>query len=116
MEQASLNFNAPPLAQACAVGQHAAQLATDRAERETPNFRARAEAAILAKLATGPASGEDLTDHVAACGIEFKDGRALGSIYASMRRRGLIVVVGTCPRRRGHGCAGGNRYALGAAA
>lgn len=115
MNQASLDFTAPPLAQARAVGQAAQQLATDRAEREAPGFRERAEAAILARLATGPASGEDCTDYVAACGIQFADGRALGSIYASLRRRGLIVVVGHCARRRGNGGQGGSIYSLGAA-
>lgn len=102
----------PTLAQARASGQRGQKLATDRAERDAPNFRARAEAAILARLAAGPASGEDLTDHCAATGLQFADGRALGSIYASLRRRGLIVVVGTCARRRGHGTQGGSVYVL----
>lgn len=109
--QATLDFDAPPLAQARAVGAIAGQLATDRAARETPSFRERAEATILAKLATGPASGEDCTDYVAACGINFADGRALGSIYASLIRRGLIKVVGECKRKRGHGSRGGSVYA-----
>lgn len=100
-------LQATTLAAARAAGQLGQHLATDRAERETPNFSARAEAAILAKLATGPASGEDLTDHVRASGVEFKDGRALGCVIGSMSRRNLIRVVGTCPRRRGHGTAGG---------
>jgi len=114
MQQFPLNFTAPPLAQARAVGKVAQELATGRAEREAPGFRDRAETAILARLATGPASGEDCTDYVRSCGINFADGRALGSIYASLRRRGLIHVVGTCPRRRGNGTQGGSIYALGA--
>jgi hypothetical protein len=107
MMQTALDFSAPPLAQARAVGQAAQQLATDRAEREAPGFRERAEAAILARLATGPASGEDCTDYVAASGIQFADGRALGSVYASMARRSLIRCVGFCLRKRGNGTAGG---------
>lgn len=112
MTQATLDVRPPDLATARATGECAAHLATERAERCTPNFSARAEAAILAKLATGRASGEDLTDHAAACGIEFKDGRALGSVFASLLRRDLIVVVGECKRRRGHGSRGGSIYAL----
>jgi hypothetical protein len=110
MDQACLDFSAPSLAQARAVGAIAGQLATDKAERETPGFSERAQAAILARLATGPASGEDLTDHVRACGIEFKDGRALGSIFSGLLRRCLIKVIGECKRRRGHGCRGGSIY------
>ena len=97
----------PDLATARSLGEAASQLATARAERDCPSFSERAEAAILAKLATGPASGEDLTDHVRACGVEFKDGRALGSIFSSLHRRGLIRVKGYCLRRFGHSAAGG---------
>lgn len=110
--QAALDFDAPPLAQARAVGERAAQMATERAERETSDFSARAEAAILKRLADGPASGEDLTDFVRASGVQFADGRALGGIYSSMRKRGLIHVVGTCHRKKGHGTAGGLVWGL----
>lgn len=107
MDQLAIDFSAPPLAQARQAGEIASALATNKAERESPGFRERAENAILAKLAAGPASGEDITDYVRACGVDFADGRALGSIYSSLRRRGLIEVVGHCARRRGHGTAGG---------
>lgn len=107
-ELISIDCRPPDLATARAVGQVAQQLATDSAERGSPGFRARAEAAILAKLATGPATSEDITDHVQACGVPMKDGRALGSIYRSMRDRGLIRIAGVCFRRRGHGTAGGH--------
>lgn len=107
MEQSTIDCRPTDLATARAVGEVAGQLATQRAERDCPGFRERAEAAILAKLTTGPASGEDCTDYVAACGIHFDDGRALGSVYASMARRGLIRCVGFCLRKRGNGTAGG---------
>jgi hypothetical protein len=94
------------LALARELGQHLAGLATDKAERQTPNFRERAEAAILFKLSLGPASGEDCTEFVRSCGIEFADGRALGSVYSGLRRRGLIQVAGHCSRRHGHGTVG----------
>lgn len=89
------------------LGDRGARQALDKAERECTHFSARAEAAILAKLEQGPASGEDLTDWVRECGVPFKDGRALGSIYARLRKRGVIRVAGSCNRRKGHGTAGG---------
>lgn len=105
--QAVLDVRPLDLATARAVGQVAQQLATDSAERAARGFGDRARAAILAKLAEGPASGEDLTDHVRACGIPFRDGRALGGVIGKLSRDGLIHVVGTCSRRHGHGTAGG---------
>ena len=116
MTAAALARNTDPLTAAREAGQAAQALATDRAEREAPDFRARAEAAILAKLAAGPASGEACTDYVRACGIPLKDGRELGSVYRSLRLRGLVEIVGTCDRAKGHGTGGGKVYALGGAA
>ena len=106
-EQTTMDVRPPDLAIARAVGEGAAQLATQRAERDAPGFVARAEFAVLAKLATGPASAEDITEHVRQF-VEFKDGRAMGSVYASMKRRGLIRIVGACARRFGHGTGGGH--------
>lgn len=108
MSQSTIDVRPADLATARAVGEVAANLATDKAERESPGFVARAENAVLAKLATGPASAEDITDFVRLQGVEFKDGRAMGSVFASMHRRGLIRIVGECKRRRGHGTSGGH--------
>lgn len=110
--QLALDLAPPTLAQARAVGEIGAQLAEQRAARETPCFRERAEALILARLAIGNASGEECTDHCAASGLKFADGRALGATYASLVRRGLIVRVGECKRVKGHGTAGGSVYQL----
>jgi hypothetical protein len=107
MSQSTFDVRPPDLATARAVGEVAAQLATAKAERESPGFVARAEHYVLAKLATGPASGEDITDYVAQF-LEFKDGRSMGTVYASMNRRGLIRIVGDCDRRKGHGTGGGH--------
>lgn len=106
-DQTTMYVRPPDLATARAVGAVASQLATERADRDAPGFVARAEYAVLAKLATGPASAEDITDYVRQV-VEFKDGRAMGSVYASMNRRGLIRIVGECNRRRGHGTSGGH--------
>ncbi|RZL40153.1 MAG: hypothetical protein EOP35_01725 [Rubrivivax sp.] len=112
MEQTCMDLRPPDLPTARAVGQVSQQLATDRAERDCPAFRERVRAAVLEKLAAGPASGEDLTDHVAASGIPFADGRSLGGIYGSMKRDGLIRIVPgvDVPRKRGHGTGGGRMW------
>lgn len=106
-DQAVLDVRPVDIKTARAVGEAAAQLATDKAERDTPNFSARAEAAILAKLATGPASGEDITAYVQSC-VPMKDGRALGSIYRRLKNQGQIRIVGGCLRKHGNGTAGGH--------
>lgn len=111
-QQLALNFAAPPLAVARSMGEVGMQQAEQAAARVEPSFRERAEALILQKLARGPASAEDCTDYVRAAGLQMADGRALGATYASLRSRGLIHKVADCPRRRGHGTAGGSVYAL----
>jgi hypothetical protein len=99
------------------LGDRMSRLATDKAERECSDFSARAEAAILAKLEQGRASGEDLTDYVRECGIPLaRNGKELGSIYARLLKEEKIVRVGHCFRRRGNGTAGGSLYALAEAA
>lgn len=110
MKQSTIDVRPPDLATARAVGETAADLATDKAEREAPGFVARAEAAVLAMLAPKGkrASSEDITDYVRLQGVEFKDGRAMGSVFASMNRRKLIRIVGECKRRHGHGTSGGH--------
>lgn len=107
MEQSTIDCRPTDLATARAVGEVAGQLATARAERDSPGFVARAEHYVLAKLATGPARGEDITLYVQQF-LAFKDGRSMGTVYASMRRRGLIRIVGECARRFGNGTGGGH--------
>lgn len=109
--QQRLEFSPPPVDQARAIGQAAAKLAEQRAERATPGFSERAQALILEKLARGPASGEDITEFVRKV-LPMKDGRALGHAYSTLASHGLIRAVGSCKRRRGHGTAGGIVWSL----
>lgn len=98
------------------LGDKGAALALNKAERDSPGFSDRAKAAILARLAQGKASGEQLTAYVKDCGIPLdKNGKELGAIYASLRRKGLIVAAGDCCRAHGHGTKGGTVYRLGGA-
>jgi hypothetical protein len=109
--QTALDFGLPPLAQARAMGDTGMQRAAEAAERRIPSFSERAQALILEKLRRGPASGEDITDYVRQV-LPMKDGRALGKAFASLSQRGLIQQVGECPRRKGHGGAGGRIWSL----
>lgn len=60
----------------------------------------------------GPTSGEVLVDECKAAGIKPPaDDRAFGAVFMSLVRRGEIVKVGSCPRRKGHLTAGGSVYA-----
>ena len=111
MSQLSI-FDLPPLEIARAMGEAGMQRAAEAAERIEPSFTERAAALILEKLKHGPASGEDCTDYVSAAGLKFADGRALGKAYARLAARGLIQQVGSCPRRKGHGGAGGRIWKL----
>lgn len=79
-----------------------------------PEFRARAEAFVLAHLEThGPTSGEELTRQCRDAGLVPHDDRAFGPVYMALSRRGQIVKVGYAPRERGHGTAGGHIWARG---
>lgn len=118
MTQLALIFDAAPppaytVAQARAAGAVAGERAADKAERADDGFRERAQAFVLGYLAQhGPSSGEDITDAAVMAGIKPAELRAFGPVYAALARRGLIVCVGYCARRRGHGTAGGRRWSL----
>lgn len=109
--QLAIDFNS--LAEASATGAAAAQACTAKAERQDPEFSAKAEKAILAHLAVvGRASGEVLTDVAIAHGARPHDARAFGGVFQSMSRRGLIRTVGFCLRTKGNGTAGGRIWEL----
>jgi hypothetical protein len=79
----------------------------------SPGFAELAREFILAYLAgSPPTSAEDLSDACLAAGIRPHDLRAFGPVVQSLARAGKIVKAGACPRRRGHGTAGGNLWAL----
>lgn len=115
MNQLAIQFDAPPLPVAVALGQAGTQLAADRAEREQPGFQQRAQAFVLQYLAArGAASSEDITDACKAAGILPSEDRAFGSVYQSLNRRGQIAFAGFCARKKGHGTAGGRLWRLAA--
>ncbi len=118
MSQLALLFDVPPpavytLADACRAGQMAGQLAAQKAERLAEGFTERASAFVLGYLREhGATAGEVITDAAVLAGITAHDTRAFGPVYASLARKGLIVTVGYCMRRRGHGTSGGRVWGL----
>jgi len=111
--QLSIDLDAPPLPVARAIGHEAAERAAERAERADPSFRERAMFFVVAYLERhGQASGESITDAAKAADICPPDDRAFGAVYAGLVRQGLIVCAGFCPRRKGHGTAGGRVWRL----
>ena len=113
MQQQALDFTAPPVAQARAVGQAAAELAENRAERADPTFSERAAKHILFSLGhLQEASGEALTDLCKRDGITPPDDRAFGGVYARLVKKGQIRCVGFVARAKGHGTAGGRVWRL----
>ncbi len=112
-QQLAIDFSAPPLPVARAIGDQGMQRAADRAEPDEPGFSKRAQAFVLRYLAEqGSASGEDITDACKAAGIQPAEDRAFGSVYSTLSRRKLIVCVGFCARAKGHGTAGGRVWGL----
>lgn len=103
---------APALPAALAARDAAIESVAANADEACPGFAQRARAAVLARLACGPATAEDLTDHCLAHGLVPHDLRAFGPVLLALSRERLIVKVGSRPRRRGHLTAGGNVWSL----
>lgn len=99
-------------------GEQQMQLSLDAATSTDPGFGKRAYAFIVAYVreqaaVLGSVPGEQVTLAARSAGIAPHDDRAFGAVYAKAIRNGDIRVVGTCPRVRGHGTAGGRLYAPG---
>jgi hypothetical protein len=103
------------LVTALSAGQHGMAISLESAEKRDPEFKAKAQTAILSHLkAVGQASGEDLTDVARAHGAVPPDSRAFGGIFQALARKGLIRCLRSdLPRRNGHGTSGGRLWALG---
>lgn len=102
------------------VGKTQMNLSFDAATGSDPTFGERAYAFIvgyvrLQSAMYGSVPGEQVTLAARAAGIVPKDDRAFGAVFAKAIRQGDIKIVGTCPRVRGHGTAGGRLYAAGSA-
>lgn len=83
------------------------------AERHSPRFAERAEACMIDHLrCNGPQTGEALSDACKALGIIPHDDRAFGPVLMRLAKAKLIHKIGIAPRRKGHGCSGGNIWEL----
>jgi hypothetical protein len=104
---------APSTERAVAMRDAALVSVEQRAEREEPGFAERAKKFVVEYLREhGSAPGEQITDACIAAGIQPGELRAFGPVYMSLSRSGVIVKVGLCQRKRGHGTSGGNIWAL----
>ena len=89
------------------AGNQAMEACFDKASKLDPEFKEKAEKAILSHLAiVRQASGETLTEIAKAHGAVPHSDRAFGAIYKGLARRGLIINSGFVPRAKGHGAPG----------
>ena len=85
----------------------------ERAEQHRRQFLEDARAFVVRYLAEhGPTSGELLTNACKAAGIQAHDDRAMGSVFLTLARRGVIEKCGSVARTKGHNYAGGNVWGL----
>lgn len=79
-----------------------------------PRFSEQAYAFVVAYIKVhGPISGELVTNAAKHAGICPDDDRAFGPIYARALRAGLVQVIGTTIRIKGHGTGGARVYVAG---
>lgn len=91
-----------------AQGTAAANACVEKAEVVARFDVAGARAHALELLRSrGPTSGEDLVDALKQAGFRGHDDRCFGPVFAGLARLRKIRCIGYCPRRRGHGTAGG---------
>lgn len=117
MQQLSIDF-APRVRFARKLGGEAMEAALEKARQADPTFAPRAVAFIerfMRDLGPGQTiHGEDLTNAIKGAGIvPANDDRAFGGVFVRARHAKLIVQVGSAPRLKGHGTAGGRIYAAG---
>lgn len=103
--------------QARRTGDIAADACTSKADAVCPGFSGRAYAFIAEftefRAPDATFTGEELTDRMKEAGIVPHDDRAFGSIFSKAIRDGLLHVVGSATRTKGHGTAGARVYAAG---
>lgn len=101
------------------AGEVQMNLSFNAANAVDPTFGERAYTFIVDYIRAqtalyGSVPGEQATLAAQAAGIGAgRDARAFGAIFAKAIRQGDIKVVGSCPRVRGHGTAGGRLYSAG---
>lgn len=104
--------NAPAFDFALRERDRAMEVVEENAEEVFPGFKELAAVEILRRLATGEATGEDLTDHCRKLGIVPHNDRAFGPVMMRLMRSGKIIKAGYGPRRKGHGAPGATLWKL----
>lgn len=78
-----------------------------------PSFNEMACEFVLGYLRrVGEAPSEEISMACSSSGIKPRDDRAFGPVYMKLARSGVIVKVGSCRRKRGHGTTGGNIWSI----
>lgn len=96
------------------LGMEAGQACLDLTEQTDPDFGAKAYDFIVGYVRKHRrVPGETVTLAARQAGIVPRDDRAFGSVFRKALQTGAIRAVGTVPRVRGHGTAGGRVYAPG---
>lgn len=96
------------------LGMEAGQACLDLTEQTDPDFGEKAYQFVVCyvrKCRRVP--GENVTLAARLADIVPRDDRAFGPVFAKALRAGVIRVVGSAPRVRGHGTSGGRIYAPG---
>ena len=100
----------PPPAQ---VRDRVVASAEQAANAARAQFSLDAEACIVHQLRVfGPRSGEQLVDGCKAADIRPRDDRAFGGVIQRLQRHGVMHIVGTKAREKGHLSPGCRIWAL----
>ncbi len=97
----------PQESDAIKVGMSRAEGCTRNADRAGFDSTGAADHILSVLRHKGDCSGEELVMQARDAGFVPHDDRAFGSVFAGLKRKGLIATVGNCTRRRGHGTSGG---------
>lgn len=101
---------------AIATGHAAMARVTENAERLGFNTDAAREFVVAYLVAHGASWGEDIVDAAKASGLQVliaHDGRAWGSVFASLARRNVIRCLRADGiRRHGNGTTGARQWGL----
>lgn len=104
--QLAIQFEAPPVSVALALGHEGMERAERRAERAAPGFAEGAYRFLCgyAQTHSTPFSSEDAVEVARCIGLIPPDARAWGGVFQRARRAGVIRQSNeTYPRRNGHG-------------
>ena len=107
MDQLTMVWDRPSLAEAVSAGERGMQRAADHAEREAPGWGELAFDFLerFAAETDGPFLAEEVVEAAAGIVPPAPDARAWGSVFQKASRRKVIRRVGYAPAATSHGSA-----------